>query len=122
MALGLKWAAVKINIPRTQKIGSNEKLKKTNIISVRVLSGVFKTSGAKVLIKMNMIYSLTGQSGPKGARTENGAFISLSHLYKCEQTSLLGKKKPTVRRTFHQERARHPLTTSARISDELPSA
>lgn len=69
-----------------------------------------KTSGAEILIKMNMIYSLTGQSGPKGARTENGAFISLSHLNICEQPSSLGEKKINkkiiaVRRTFHQERA-----------------
>lgn len=111
MALGLKWAAVKTNVPRTPKNWNQWKPKKTNIISAHVLSGVCKTSGAKILIKVNMIYSLTEQSGPKGARTENAAFISLSHLYKREQPSFfIGGEKNCREKNVPTGKSRAPPT------------
>lgn len=66
-------------------------------MGVRAVRGCSKTSGAEILIKMNMIYSLTGQSEPKGARTENRAFISLSAIHwgggEREKNVLPGKNR-----------------------------
>lgn len=71
MALGPKWAAVKI--PRTRNIGSDKKPKKTNIISAHTCQGCPKPWRAGILIKINMIYSLTGQSGPQRSKDGKGS-------------------------------------------------
>lgn len=76
-----------------------------------------------------MIYSLTGHSEPKGARTENGVFMvgrdwsrSLSHPSKGKTTFFHGKKEKSLSLTSNDPPLFKPVMftgTSSRGSNEV---